>query len=152
ARRHEPDPFRHLPRIFLVVATLCLGARFVHGMLCQPYSYYTHLFPTHFRLDSLLFGVLLCYWYRFHPDIFNRVVARSRFLLPILLLLVIPAFVLEQGNFFSYTLGLSLFYLGYGGLMIALLKAPITIQLFRGSLRPFAYIGQHSYPIYVFHL
>ena len=52
-----------------------------------------------------------------------------------------------------YTVGISSFYLGYGGLMIALLQVPLTTRDgFGRLLKPFSYIGQHSYPIYLFHI
>lgn len=52
-----------------------------------------------------------------------------------------------------HTVGLSFLSIGYGGLMIALLQVPLTTSGFPGCLlRPLSYIGQHSYPIYLFHL
>ncbi len=154
ARAGETDPFRKLPLIFLVVAIFSLGVRLVHAVLVQPYNYFTHLFPTHFRLDSLFFGVLLSYWHRFHSDKFNALIKRARpFLFPLSFLLILPAIILEQSNFIIYTMGLSSLYLGYGCLMIALLQVPLTTGGFsRWLLRPLSYIGQHSYPIYLFHI
>ncbi|HEY1337854.1 MAG TPA: hypothetical protein VGF59_10115, partial [Bryobacteraceae bacterium] len=104
--------------------------------------------------DSLFFGVLLSYWHRFHPEKFRAAVNRVRpYLLPISLLFILPAFVLDQDRFFTYTVGLTCLYLGYGGLMVFLLQIPLTTEGFWGRvLIPFSYIGQHSYPIYLFHL
>ena len=63
-----------------------------------------------------------------------------------------PAFIWIYTNFIIYTVGLSSLYLGYGGLIISLLQVPLTTKSFYGGLlRPMSYIGQHSYPIYVFH-
>jgi peptidoglycan/LPS O-acetylase OafA/YrhL len=154
ARAGETDPFRRLPLVFLLVAILSLCTRLVHALLVQPYSYFTHLFPTHLRLDSLFFGVLLSYWYHFRADGFKAWTKRLHpFLMPISLLLILPAFIFEQSAFFTYTFGLSFLYLGYGGLMIALLQIPLTTDGFFGRiLMLFSYIGQHSYPIYLFHL
>lgn len=154
SRGRDSDPFRRLPLIFLLVAVFSLGVRLIHAFLVQPYSYFTHLFPTHLRMDSLLFGVLLSYWYRFHSDTFRAVITRARpFLFPVSLLLILPAVILPQSNFIIYTVGLSFLYLGYGGLMITLLQVPLTTKGVSGLiLRPMSYIGQHSYPIYVFHI
>jgi peptidoglycan/LPS O-acetylase OafA/YrhL len=152
-RRGDTDPFRKLPLIFLLVSVFSLAVRIVHAVLVQPYHNQTHLYPTHLRLDSLLFGVLLSYWSFFHRERFSALINRSRpFLFPISLLLIMPVFIWTQSDFVIYTVGLSFLYLGYGGLMISLLQAPLTTK---GSpawlLRPISYIGQHSYPIYVFH-
>jgi peptidoglycan/LPS O-acetylase OafA/YrhL len=152
-RRGDSDPFRKLPLIFLLVAVFSLAVRIVHAVFVQPYNENTHLFPTHLRLDSLLFGVLLSYWSLFHREKFGAFINRVRpFLFPMSLLLIIPAFIGES-NFIRYTVGLSLLYLGYGCLMIGLLQVPLTTKGSPGwLLRPISYIGQHSYPIYVFHV
>ena len=56
-----PDPFAALIPIFGVVAVVALILRIVTATHGTP-SYYRNLFPTHLRLDSLLFGVLLSIW------------------------------------------------------------------------------------------
>ena len=149
----DNDPFRRLPLIFLLVAVFSLAVRIVHAVLAQPYHNSTHLYPTHLRLDSLLFGVLLSYWSLFHRERFSASINWSRPLLfPISLLLIMPVFIWAQDDFIIYTLGLSSLYLGYGGLMISLLQVPLATKgLYCWLLRPMSYIGQHSYPIYVFH-
>jgi peptidoglycan/LPS O-acetylase OafA/YrhL len=153
-RSRGADSFRPLPVVFGVVALGCLSLRLVHAWIVQPYSYFTHLFPTHFRLDSLLFGVLLSYWSHFHHERFRAVVTRMRpFLLPLGMLLIAPAFIWDQSEFFTYTAGLTFFYVGYGALMLWLREVPLTTCGFSGCLlRPVSYIGQHSYPIYLFHV
>jgi len=150
----DNDPFAKLPIIFLLVAIVSLAVRVVHAALVQPYNYFTHLFPTHLRLDSLLFGVLLSYWYRFHSDRFGILVNRNlRSLFLISTLLIAPALILEQSNMITHTIGLTFFYLGYGGFMIALLHISLTMKGIAGWLmQGLSYIGKHSYPIYLFHL
>jgi peptidoglycan/LPS O-acetylase OafA/YrhL len=63
-----------------------------------------------------------------------------------------PAFV-SKSNFIVYTVQPSSLYLGYGGLMLSLLQVPLATKGAYGWLLwPMSYIGQHSYPIYVFHI
>jgi peptidoglycan/LPS O-acetylase OafA/YrhL len=102
----------------------------------------------------LLFGVLLSYWSFFHREKVKAFINWSRpLLLSMSLLLIIPVFIWRQDNFIIYTVGLSSLYLGYGGLMMTLLQVPLTTKGSHGwLLRLISYIGQHSYPIYVFHL
>lgn len=157
SRPLDKDPFRRLPLVFVALAVGCLVTRFIHGVLVQPYSYFTHLFPTHLRIDSLLFGVLLSYWYRFHPIKFNAVTDRILrvypILFPISLMLILPAFIWAQSSFQMYTIGLTSLYLGFGGILISLLQVPFPAEGFAGALlRPIVYIGRHSYPIYLFHI
>jgi len=60
---------------------------------------------------------------------------------------------ISKSNFIVYTVQPSVLYLAYGGLMISLLQVPLTTKSSYGwLLQPMSYIGQHSYPIYVFHL
>jgi peptidoglycan/LPS O-acetylase OafA/YrhL len=154
ARAGETDPFRALPLIFLLVAIFSVGARLCQAVLVQPFSYTAHFFLTHLRLDSLFFLALLSYWYRFHTKRFNALINRVRpFLIPISLVLIMPAFILEQSSPFTYTVGFSALYLGYGGLMISFLQVPLTTKCASGRLLMlFSYIGQHSYSIYLFHI
>jgi peptidoglycan/LPS O-acetylase OafA/YrhL len=154
ARAGDTDPFRRLPLAFLLVAIFCLSARLVTAVLVQPYSAFAHLFPTHLRLDSLFFGVFLSYWYHFHSDRFGAWIRRARpFLFPLSVLLIMPAAILEQPDFAMYTVGLTSLYLGYGCLLLALLQVPLSTEgSFGWLLKPFSYIGQHSYPIYLFHI
>ena len=150
----ESNPFRTLPLVFLVIASTALLARILNGFFGPPYSVATHQFPTHLRIDSLAFGVLLSYWYRFHFKEFSSLLGRGqRYLVPVSVLLILPAVLLPPSNLFLYTFGFTGLYLGYGGLMIALLQLTMPAKGFGGwMIRSLAYIGQHSYPIYVFHL
>ena len=152
----DPDPFRGLPLLFLMVAIFSLSARIINAIMVQPYSISTHLFPTHFRMDSLLFGVLLSYWYRFHPEKFRvGIKMAGPWLFPLSFLLLAPTLWCDGSNFFTFTFLLSLNYLGYGLLLIASLELQIPLRnryILTAVLWPFIYIGRHSYPIYVFHI
>jgi len=154
ARAQDADPFRRLPMAFLFVAVFCFSVRLVHALMVQPYECLTHLFHTHLRLDSLLFGVVLSYWRRFRPERFQSIAGRfGRFLLPVSLVFVSAGFVWEQSDFFMYTAGLTILYLGYGGLLIGLLEIPETKESpFGWLLKACSYVGQHSYSIYLFHI
>jgi peptidoglycan/LPS O-acetylase OafA/YrhL len=154
ARSGEENPFQKLPLVFLLVAIFSLVERLIHAVLVPSYNVLIHLVPTHFRMDSLFFGVLLSYWHYFYPDEFSKWIKKTRlFLLPISLLLILPAVLLEQRDFFIYTVGLTLLYLGYGGLLISFVQVSMPANgLLARAVRPLAYIGRHSYPIYLFHI
>ena len=70
-------PFARLPWLFVAVAVLALAARIVTTQTLG-FRLKTHLFPTHLRLDALLFGVLLSWATQFHPAALERVWARFR--------------------------------------------------------------------------
>jgi len=99
----------------------------------------------------LLFGVAISYAFRFHFDWFAKVSSAHR-----LWMIVggcaafVPAFVLTlERSPFIYTAGLSLFYLGGGALLIAILLSGATEN--RAAILV-GMIGSYSYSIYLWHM
>ena len=135
---------------FVLVALLCLALR-IYVNHHFPYSHKTHIFPTHLRLDGLFFGVLLSYGFHRDPAVFIATAQRLRYVLAITgVLLLVPAFCLPlETSPFIPTFGLSLFYLGSGALVIAALGATNPRTFFGKAL---AYVGSHSYSIYLWHM
>lgn len=63
-KRSGEDPLAAMPAIFCVIAVVCLMLRVITTYY-MPYQHGSHLFPTHLRIDSLMFGVWLAYsWHR----------------------------------------------------------------------------------------
>jgi peptidoglycan/LPS O-acetylase OafA/YrhL len=151
----ESNPFRFFPWLFSMTAIGLLLARLWTAKHVVPFAWQTHLFPTHLRFDSLMFGVLLSYWAQFHPRRFWAF-ARPRYFLFILagVFLISPGFLLTQETPWMYTYGFTVLYLGFGAILIGMLSAPMelmpkVLQLF---LRAFAFIGGFSYSIYLWHV
>ncbi len=148
--RRRENTFDVIPALFVIIAATCLVARIVTSAL-TTFSYQTNLFPTHLRVDSLFFGVLLSYYWHVR-GLRNRPFAR-RFRLGLAaagVLLLAPPFVwsLESQHWLT-TVGLSLFYLGGGLLLLSALTSKMgTSRLTRGL----AAIGAYSYSIYLWHL
>ena len=155
------DPFKSLPLLCLIVAVVVLGARIWTYFLVPEFSYFTHFFPTHLRMDSLLFGVLLGYCSLFHADRFWGLMSKHRVKLTILAFaLVSPCVIFGQTgdvvappNPFLYTFGFTSIYLGFGVLMCLFLLVPLPERGLSGHLaRSLARIGRYSYSIYLWHL
>lgn len=151
--RKSPKPFSAVPVAFIVVAVMCLLFRLmmaVNPVVPGNGSVTTHIYPTHLRMDSLFFGVLLSYFYHVHDRQFLEKIQRWRAPLFLCgLLCLAPAFIFRiEYTPFIYTWGFTLLYLGSGALLCALLtmKLPQT-----WPLRSIAYIGSHSYSIYLWH-
>jgi peptidoglycan/LPS O-acetylase OafA/YrhL len=146
----KEDPFSPLPVCFAAVALLCLGMRVVSSSQ-QPYHYTQHLFPSHLRIDSLLAGVVVAFYFQRHRDRFLAISQRFR----VLLILggvsaMAPAFAIPLGSgTFSYTIGFSVLYLGSACLLIAFLGMN---QAESRLGRALAYAGSHSYSIYLWHV
>lgn len=154
-RRKGVDPFRPLVPLAAALAVGLLGLRIATVLLVQPYDHKTHLFPTHLRIDSLTFGVLLSYLHHFHRERLAAFLAkRRRAVVAVSALLVLPAaFLTIETSAVMETVGLTSLYLGFGGFVLAAVTAPpATNPVMRAGLSLGSVIGFHSYSIYLWHL
>jgi peptidoglycan/LPS O-acetylase OafA/YrhL len=140
-------PFAVLPILILTLAASILLLR-TYTVLTRPFDYNTNIFATHMRMDSLLFGVLLSYLYRFESG-FKIICARYRAqFIGLGLLLLAPPFIWELEAPFHYSVGFTLYYIGSGLILSAMVcSAPIENKL----LLAIAKVGTYSYSIYLWH-
>ncbi|MDD5198739.1 MAG: acyltransferase [Terrimicrobiaceae bacterium] len=144
-----------VPWICLGGMALLTAVRVMHS-LWTPYDHYTHLFPTHLRIDSLLMGVLISYLWCFHREAFLAHVTRWRWPLAVmgLLLFAHPFVFLEPWRtWWQSSLGLTALYLGAGMIVAVTLSLPDVRQpLIRWPLLFVAMAGVSSYAIYLWHM
>lgn len=149
-RRRQERPFHWLPWLCAVGAVACLSMRAVQFYTVSPFDHSRHMRPFHLRFDSLFFGVLLSYLNEFRPESLKALLyGRGRFLLAASLVCIMPALLFEQETPFMYVFGLTLLYLGYGGILL------YSLSYLRGDgglVRLLSRIGQSSYSIYLWHL
>ena len=114
--------------------------------------------PTHMRIDSLFFGVMLAYFYHVHPAGLARF-ARHRWLLILAgLALISPmAFIDQLNSPFVFTVGLTMLYLGYGAILLAFVHTKPGDGLLGKAIASriaavVAWIGVFSYSIYLWHI
>jgi peptidoglycan/LPS O-acetylase OafA/YrhL len=154
SRRKSGNCFTPVPAIAAGLALASLIFRIVTATVF-PYDMYTNLFATHLRLDSLFFGVFISYLYHHYPDKFlNLVHCRRSFLLLCGVLALLPPYLFEANKTpFLYTFGFTLYYLGSGCLLSAFLSMNLDSTKRGISLSgTLAYIGSHSYSIYLWHV
>ena len=148
-KRTRPDPFAHLPAICLAIAAGVLALR-VYNSFANDYGTRTHFYPTHLRMDSLMFGVLLAYLHHYRREAFESVC--KRFFWPLMIAGVwfcVPAFLFRVGKTpFLYSLGFTQFYVGCGMIVSALFVRGIPSNR---VTRAIAFIGSYSYSIYLWH-
>src|SRR5262245_61287112 len=140
---------QRVPRVVLACMAGCLLLRIATAIAIPKIHYTTHHFPTHLRIDSLAFGVLLGYWHSFHRQRFVAFATRWKtWLLALTAACILPAAILEQSNVFIETIGLTLLYVGYGALIVASfgMKTPQN-----RLIKSIARIGAYSYSIYLWH-
>jgi peptidoglycan/LPS O-acetylase OafA/YrhL len=148
-RPGDPDPFRKLPWIVLGTASVTLMLRFATSYLTH-FRIVTHVEPTHLRLDSLFFGVLIAYYVQFHPAIIERLWEHRTRLLIASVLLLSTSLVWELPFLLMHTLGFTVLYMGAGGLIVfALLSERVPL---RPPLRALAGVGEWSYSICLWHV
>lgn len=151
ATKRTSNPF--LPIIWLGVASL-----FVCPMLRWQasadglFDLRRNLFPTHLRIDSLMFGVILSWFWAFKRDVVTKIVGPRRVLFRAVgLALLTPTlfFSLEQDRW-MHVFGFSLF----AGAGVALIISALTAQNVKpnSAIRFIATIGFYSYSIYLWHL
>lgn len=141
---------RWVPWVFLPIALAGLLMRILAAR-SSPFDPYLHQFPTHLRIDSLLAGVVLAYFYHEYNGVLGRIITRyRRHLLGAAVLLLIPPFLLDMHHTpWVYTYGLTTNYLGALCLLGACLgMTPRPGRLTHGVTA----IGRHSYSIYLWHM
>lgn len=146
--KNKYNPFTLLPPFFLTVAAIELGLR-VYMNASYNYTHGTHLFRSHLRFDSLLFGVLISYFYHYHSAVFFGFVHKWRGKSLLLVsFLVAPLLLLMRDHFLVSTIGLTLIYIWSGIVLCWALSLPSPKHWFAAKL---GFIGLHSYSIYLWH-
>jgi peptidoglycan/LPS O-acetylase OafA/YrhL len=152
AKRGGPNPFRALPWIFVAVTLSVTTARVLTAIAHPVLDHKTHYFPTHLRVDALFFGVLLSYLQHFAPQRLAFVKTHGRAVVLVSALLVAPTLFFNQLSMPMYVVFLPALYVGCGGLLLsAIASARFTQAPFTYVTRPMAFVGVHSYSIYLWH-
>jgi peptidoglycan/LPS O-acetylase OafA/YrhL len=110
-------------------------------------------YPTHFRMDGLACGVLIGYFKANRPSLFYWIASHLRHAVWVVLIIPVMALFFHENSLVIATIGFTLFYLGYGVLVIVGAADP---QVFSGRrLRyisgPLSFLGSYSYTIYLAH-
>jgi peptidoglycan/LPS O-acetylase OafA/YrhL len=140
---NKPEPFRIIPSISVVTSIACFYLR-SQTLSVSALSIAIQL-PTHLRIDSLLAGVSLGYFYHFERKSFRRVrpvwvwIGASVLIVPVILLSVRSVVAAS-----TYTLT----SLAFCCAVIAMVERPSSERVIPQAL---AFIGSYSYSIYLWH-
>jgi peptidoglycan/LPS O-acetylase OafA/YrhL len=115
-----------------------------------------HFFKTHLRMDGLLIGVLVSYYYHFSRK-FNSVISKySLSLIFMALIFILLPFIFSAGSFFMLTFGLTIMQAGFGIIVALTVVFSNKLDSYRFAnffvIKALSYIGGYSYSIYLWHL
>jgi peptidoglycan/LPS O-acetylase OafA/YrhL len=160
----RPRRFLGLALAAILVVT-CL--RLINGIAAPHERIHGGSFPlgeqwcaTHLRLDGLLFGVVLAYFYHFeHAGTVQFCRRWSAVLIPAGLLTVLAVApwlhirrvsLYPSNEFWVGTVGFTLLYLGWGAVLMGAIVLPEN-RLRNPLARVVAWIGLYSYSMYLWH-
>lgn len=149
-RRTAGKPFGMIPWVFCVTAVGCQGLRLGAWLGQSRFSHEEFLYPTHLRIDSLMFGVLLSYGWNFGALKDGMGARHPKLLMTAGGLLLLPAFVWQSEHYPAVTIfGVVTNYLGAGMVLLG----GLGIKSWTGWWVPvLAEIGKSSYSIYLWHI
>ena len=149
--------YRKLNLKYIVTTYLVLFAstflfRYLNYLRYSDYEFFRDYTKTHFRVDSLFFGVLLFYIYNYQkPQLIKFLKSKLNFVFLIVSILYIATdFVFYRGDHrWMAVISLGLHPWFFGCIMLNFLE--YKAQWINKLIKPFAYVGMYSYPIYLFH-
>jgi peptidoglycan/LPS O-acetylase OafA/YrhL len=152
-----PKGFSSFERLILSLLVAILGMRFVSNIYF-PEEQIRHITMTHLRIDSLLFGVLIAYWYYFKKEKLTDFYLKhqSQLLVLAFLMLLFTPFMEPLPSFFVKTIGFTMLYVSFGILLIHFLvnknvNSQIDKLFSTAIVNVVSKIGFCSYSIYVVH-
>ncbi len=142
----------------LAFCACILAARTAQAFRFPASAWKTLYYPTHFRVDSLLFGVLISYVYHFHRSWFERLRPYRILILLSALVLLAPVTLWPLGTGrFCVSIGFTLLYLSFGGILIVTMltdwsRCPHHLaRAAQPMVRVLQLLGIYSYTIYITH-
>ena len=158
-RRGRSDPARSLlavPVVAIALILACSALRIIINFH-RPYNMWTHMTPTHLRVDGLFFGVLIAWAYHFQHAVLEQIGRHRAALVLLAAGLAAPSLFLNEGQTpYMWTLNYAALYIAYGGILIAFIFSPpergLPGRLLAGRAgRALATIGVFTYSIYLWH-
>ncbi|HSH17035.1 MAG TPA: acyltransferase [Verrucomicrobiae bacterium] len=145
------NPFLPLAWLGATLMVMCPLLRW-QAATGESFDLQRQLFPTHLRIDSLMFGVLLAWCWHFQRPRLEALAWPHRgklLLLGLALLAPTLVFSLETDRW-MHVIGFSVFALG--GTLLVLVAATAPVRQPNLLARGVARIGFYSYSIYLWHL
>jgi peptidoglycan/LPS O-acetylase OafA/YrhL len=154
ARSGREDAFRRVPLVAAAVAVVVLAARTAFVYVWRP-PFEMPMYATHFRIDALLCGVAIAYAFHYHREWLDARLTSSRTRAVLWIVggvCLAPVLTIPPDRAFVLGPGLTLSYLGYGCALLLMLPSAASPGRAPRWMRPVAFVGRHSYSIYLWHV
>lgn len=148
--------FKSLPLCIFLVCAATLFGRLLTSTLGTG-KWESIYYPTHCRVDSLSFGVLLGYLNFYHPQMLERMARHWKWLFAggIATCALPLCFRLENSRALHTSILFTALYLGFGGLVIVAARRTDWARRRRApvkkSLAVLSWLGVYSYTVYLAH-
>ena len=141
----------------LIVSTLfgILIFRSVTVFEIEELNLQQHFYPTHLRIDSLLYGVLISYLYHFKKSVLSRFYEKYKIVLLLGSFAAIPIvlYFFLNSPFLVSSIGFTILYLAFGNLLLfAIFESTVFGKRKMMIANMMAKIGVYSYSIYLWHV
>lgn len=140
------------------ICCLCFALRIATNIVF-PNDTARNITMTHLRIDSLLAGVLISYWFHFRRERLQRLMDsnRKRLLLLAFLLVSFTPFIEPKGSFFVNTIGFTLLYSAFAIILAWMItddkvNSRLDAVFSRRIVDGIGKVGVASYSIYIIHL
>jgi len=141
---------QQMPWIFLAVGVGCLAMRIYFS---RDGGHSLLFYKTHFRIDSLFFGVLISYYwnYRGFAQKIENLSTKVRVLcFSVGILCLTPAFCWSYSDHpLQFCFGHTVYYIGSGAILVSVLNYRRTDS---AGIRGVGMMGAASYPVYLWHM
>ena len=145
--------YRTVWSVFPIVAIGVMAGSFMSRvmLLTVPYSFQTHIFSTHIRIDNLMLGVLIAWLAKTNHPVLHLLHNHWQITLIVAGVLIGTPCAFDRNHPFVFTIGYSLFAIGYTLIVTLAYKCTILSEPTKLNLvqKACIEIGQCSYSIYL---
>ena len=153
----QSQKFSNFERLLVSVLVLVFLVRVITNYQ-YPDDNARNMTMSHLRIDSLLFGVLISFWYHFKNTLLSNFYSKhqSKLIVISVLLLSFTPFIEPVDSYFVKTIGFTLLYVAFGIILIYFLinqnSDSQLNRLFSKTIVDYiSKIGFCSYSIYIIH-
>lgn len=148
----KKDNLTKLPYILAFILLLCTVLRTFYILNNSLIPLNKELYLTHFRIDSLIFGVLISYINYYHKSFIKKLFSTT-WMIFIITILISPCIIFP--NFtsnFMFCIGFTILYLAFGALILWVIQNEILYTPKNFLNKILRKIGIYSYSIYLWHM